>query len=91
MRNITYKYNLGDIVKFKDKFHSTASCDLKKLAGTTATITSRALPYNNKPFYHLNDNDHTAYPETCFAGLATEPVNPPSRDEAVGADNFTGP
>ena len=72
MRNITYKYNVGDYVKFKDKFHSTASCDLKKLAGTTATITGRALPYNNKPFYHLNNNDHTAYPETCFAGLATE-------------------
>jgi hypothetical protein len=39
----------------------------------------------------LNDNDHTAYPETCFAGLATEPVNSPSRDEASGADTFQGP
>ena len=77
MKNITYKYNLGDVVKFKDKFHPNASYGLKKLAGTTATITGHALPYNDKPFYYLNDNDHTAYPETCFAGLATVSVDTP--------------
>ena len=91
MRNIIYKYNVGDYVKFKDKFHSTASCDLKKLAGTTAIITGRALPYNNKPFYHLNDNDHTAYPETCFAGLATESEFLAQSSLADEVDTLQGP
>ena len=41
MRQITYKFNVGDTVRFKDKFHPYASCGLKERAGTTAVVTER--------------------------------------------------
>lgn len=88
MKNITYKYNVGDYVKFKDKF-SSPTCGLVGREGTTAKIAGRALPYNNRPHYYL-EGEAAIFPETCFAGLATEPVNSPSRDEAVGADTLQG-
>jgi hypothetical protein len=90
MSNITYRYNVGDTVKFKVRFHPSASCELKKLAGSTAKITCYAPAYNNKPHYHLNGVNHTAYPETCFSGLATEPVNSLCRDEASRVDTEQG-
>jgi hypothetical protein len=86
---IHYKYNAGDVVKFKDKFHSP-TCGLVGREGTTAKIAGRALPYNNRPHYYL-EGEEAIFPETCFAGLATEPVNSLSRDEAVGADTLQGP
>lgn len=71
MRNITYKYNVGDIVKFKDKFHSP-TCGLIECAGLTAEIVDRR-DYNG-PCYKIKNN--TGYfKESCFAGLATEPIN----------------
>lgn len=89
MKNITYKYNVGDIVKFKDKFHPTASCDLFALAGTTARITQR-VDYG-KPTYCIEGHDGV-FAERCFEGLSSEASkNSLCRDEAVGADTLQGP
>jgi hypothetical protein len=71
MRNITYKYNVGDYVKFKDKF-SSPTTGLVGREGTIAKITGLAPSYNNKPHYYLDNNICGAYKESCFAGLATE-------------------
>jgi hypothetical protein len=88
MSNITYKYKVGDRVKFKDKFCSTASCDLFTLAGTTAKITQR-VDYG-KPTYCIEGHDGV-FAEGCFAGLATELINSPYRDEACGVCTKQGP
>lgn len=69
MRNITYKYKVGDVVKFKDKFRPTASRDLKKLAGTTAKIT-QTVDYG-KPTYCIEGHDGV-FAERCFAGKIEE-------------------
>jgi len=68
VRNIEFKYNAGDVVKFKDKFHSP-TCRLEDLAGTTVKIAGRALAYNNKPHYYI-EGEEAVFPETCFQGLA---------------------
>ena len=88
MRNITYKYNHGDRVCFKDKYPPSASCGLHERAGTTAVIAERS-DYNG-PSYKLV-GVRGWFKESCFAGLATEPVGSACRDEAVGADTFQGP
>jgi hypothetical protein len=90
MSNIAYRYSVGDTVKFKVRFHPSASCELKKLAGSTAKITGYAPAYNNRPHYHLNGVNSTAYPETCFSGLTTEPVNFLYRDGASQVDTEQG-
>jgi hypothetical protein len=38
---INYKYNIGDTVKIKENFHSSASTGLKALAGEVVVITDR--------------------------------------------------
>jgi hypothetical protein len=76
MRNITYKYKVGDLVKFKDYYDSFASCSLFKLAGTTAEVTERAD--FNGPAYRLKGHDNAWFKESCFAGLATAHVDTPS-------------
>lgn len=86
MRNITYKYNLGDVVKFKDKFHSP-TCGLKGLEGTTGVVEERR-DYNG-PCYKLAGMDSFCK-ESCFEGPALSKFFT-QRDEAVEADNFTGP
>ncbi len=70
MSIIHYKYNVGDYVRFKSKF-TNPTCSLVWRAGTIAKITGRALPYN-KPHYYVNDVTDEVFPESCFAGLATE-------------------
>ena len=70
---MTFKYNTGDTVKFKDKF-VRPSCGLVGREGTTAVITGVALPYNNKTHYYINGNTSEAYAESCFAGKAAESV-----------------
>lgn len=67
MRVIMYKYNIGDVVRFKSKFHSSASCGLARFAGTTAVITDRR-DYNG-PCYMLAGGN-AFYKETCFEGPA---------------------
>ena len=75
MRNITYKYKIGDIVRFKEHFHPTASCGLKALAGTTAKVI-KTVDYG-KPTYCLEGFDGCVFAEACFAGLATVSVDTP--------------
>ena len=65
MRKITYKYNIGDTVVFKDHFYPYASCGLKELAGTTAKGAERT-DYGGAS-YRLEG--HTGFfKERCFAG-----------------------
>lgn len=64
MRQVTYKYNIGDIVKFKDKFHPCASCGLKERAGTTAKVVDR-LDYGGAT-YRL-EGITGLFKERCFA------------------------
>ena len=68
MINITYKYEVGDTVKFKDKFPSTASCGLAELAGTTAKVVART-DYNGAA-YRLEGLENRYFKERCFAGRA---------------------
>lgn len=68
---ITYKYNLGDYVKFKDKFHSPTT-GLVGRESTIVKITGLAFAYNNRPHYHINNIEGEVFAESCFAGLATE-------------------
>lgn len=68
---ITYKYSVGDYIKFKSKF-TNPTCGLAWRAGTVAKITGIAKAYNNKPHYYVNDVEDEVFPESCFAGLATE-------------------
>jgi hypothetical protein len=86
MRNITYKYNLGDVVKFKDKFHSP-TCGLNGLEGTTGVVEERR-DYNG-PCYKLAGMDSFCK-ESCFEGPALS-KNFTCRDEATGADTLQGP
>jgi hypothetical protein len=86
MSIIHYKYNVGDVVKFKDKFHSP-TCGLVGLEGTTAVIADRR-DYNG-PCYKLAGGDGF-YKETCFEGPALSKFFT-QRDEAVGANTLQGP
>ena len=70
MKDITYKYNVGDYVKFKDKF-SSPTCGLVGREGTIAKITGHAFAYNNKPHYYINGDKDVVFPETVFERLAT--------------------
>lgn len=65
--SITYKYNIGDIVRFKKTFSCTCSCGLKELAGSTGVIEERRN-YNG-PTYKLA-GDPAFYQESCFEGPA---------------------
>jgi ribosomal protein L21E len=66
MRQITYKYKVGDTVKFKDKFNKSATSCLKKFAGRTARITEQR-DYNG-PCYRL-EGIEGFFTERCFAGI----------------------
>lgn len=83
MRKVIYKYNVGDVVKFKECFHPTASCGLKNLAGTTARITAQ-VDYGGAT-YKL-EGHIGVFKEACFAGLATEPVFDSYDDNSIEAD-----
>jgi hypothetical protein len=72
MKEVIYKYNVGDYVRFKDKF-SSPTTGLVGREGTIAKITGIAFAYNNKPHYYINDIEGEVFTETCFAGPATEP------------------
>lgn len=90
MSIIHFKYNAGDYVRFKSKF-TNPTCGLVGREGTTAKITGRALPYNNKPHYYL-EGEEAIFPESCFVGLASETSkNFTYHDEVVGADTLQGP
>ena len=83
MSNITYKYKVGDRVKFRENMINP-SCGLLKLMGQEVEITGIAPAYNNKPCYYINGDNNTVYYERLFAGLTTEPINSLCREEAGG-------
>ena len=70
MKRIAHKFKAGDKVKFKDKFISP-SCGLVGKEGTIVTIEAIAPAYGNKPHYYIEGSE-AVYPESVFAGLATE-------------------
>lgn len=75
MRTITYKYKIGDFVKFKDHYHSSASCDLFNFVGLTAKVVD-CTDYAG-PAYKLEGYGDTWFKQGCFAGLATVHVDTP--------------
>lgn len=75
MRKITYKYNIGDTVRFKNKFHPTASCGLREVAGQVARIVDRK-DYAG-PAYAIEGFPNTFYKEACFAGRVVLSVDTP--------------
>ena len=83
---ITYKYNLGDVIKFKDKFHSP-TCGLKGLEGTTGVVEERR-DYNG-PCYKLAGMNSFCK-ESCFEGPAISKFFTQC-EEAIGASNLQGP
>jgi hypothetical protein len=88
MRNITYKYSVGDYVKFKDKLAPTASCGLAEKAGFIAKITER---FDYGSACYALEGYEGVFTENCFDGLASEaPINSPYHDKAIGADTLQG-
>ena len=67
MNSAVYKYNVGDTIKFKDKFSSSASCGLAELVSKTAEIEERT--WYAAPCYKLKGLKGW-FRESCFAGLA---------------------
>ena len=65
-RDITYKYDVGDRIKFKKKYGPNASPILHSLAGCTAVVVERRN-YNG-PCYRLDGLDGF-FQERSFAGL----------------------
>lgn len=90
MKNIAPKYNVGDYVRFKDKFNSPTT-GLVGREGTIVKITGIAPSYNNKPHYYLDNNTCGAYKESCFAGLATEAEFLAQQALAAKVDKEQGP
>ena len=70
MRQIEYKYKVNDLIKFKDKFSPSASCDLKELAGQSARVVERR-DYNG-PSYRLEGHEGF-FKESCFQGRVSYP------------------
>lgn len=78
-----FRFNIGDTVKFKDHFDSSASYGLFEKAGTVGVIVDRAMFYT--PAYKLAGDD-AWYGQKCFEDkTVTTPVelqNLTQRDEA---------
>jgi hypothetical protein len=72
MRNITYKYNVGDIVALKPNHYYEAEINGTKVLVTAAEIVERK-DYNG-PCYALGGSG-CFWKEACFAGLAMELKN----------------
>ena len=66
MRNIIYKYNVGDKVKIRENLLNP-TCGLLKLKGQVVAITGIAPSYNNRPHYYINAAD-SVFPERVFEG-----------------------
>jgi predicted RNA-binding Zn-ribbon protein involved in translation (DUF1610 family) len=85
-----YKYNVGNYVKFKSKF-TNPTCGLVWRAGTVAKITGLAKAYNNKPHYYVNGVEDEVFPESVFAGLATESEFLTQSPEYIEVDTSESP
>lgn len=68
MRNISYKYNVGDIVQIKMTF-AQPSCGLASMAGIKAKVVAR-YDYNG-PCYEL-EGLSGLFQETTLVGAVTE-------------------
>jgi hypothetical protein len=90
MIKINYKYNVGDYIRFKSKF-TNPTCGLVWRAGTIAKITGLAKAYNNKPHYYVNGVEDEVFPESVFAGLATESEFLTQSPEYIEVDTSVGP
>ena len=71
MKNITYKYKVGDRVKFKENMVNP-TCGLLKRMGQEVTITGIAPAYNDKPCYYIDGDNSTVYYERLFEGKVGE-------------------
>lgn len=67
MAIIHYKYQVGDKVKFKDKF-TNPTCGCAGREGEIVEITGIAPAYNCKPCYYINGDNSTVYYERVFEG-----------------------
>lgn len=90
MKDIAFKYQVGDYVRFKDKFPSPTT-GLAGREGTIAKITGIAPSYNNKPHYYIDDNICGAYKESCFEGLASGSEFLAQQALTSGVDTLQGP
>ena len=85
MRNITYKYNVGDLVVIKPKHHREV--ELPQLGKVKVGLgkIAECRDYNG-PCYRL-EGFEGFWQEHCFAGLAFEALkNSPCYDEIKGPD-----
>lgn len=79
-----FRFNIGDTVKFKDHFDSSASCGLFEKAGTVGVIVDRTM--FSTPAYKLAGDDDTWYSQKCFddktVDTSVESQSLAQRDEA---------
>ena len=89
MRNITYKYNVGDTVELKPKHYCWADVMGTKVLITAAEIVERR-DYNG-PAYALG-GCAGFYKENCFVGLASDASkNLTCRYKVACVDTLQGP
>ena len=87
---ITYKYKVGDKVRFRENLINP-TCGLLKLRGQEVEISGLAPVYNNKPCYYINGDFSTVYYERLFAGLSSEaPKFALYREESSGVYTLQG-
>lgn len=68
MRNITYKYNIGDVVELKPKHRATVNVGGKYITLSTVIIVERR-DYDG-PCYRFT-GDPTFYKEACIKALVS--------------------
>ena len=82
-----FKYKVLEIIKFKDKF-VRPTCDLEKLAGTTAVIADRR--YYGQPCYSFAGVEELGFvAESAIEGLVDTDHNPAAdklKEEAPSID-----
>ena len=72
METIKYTFNIGDTVQFKNKFHHTASCSLKTLAGRIVKVVDQR--YYGRPCYKFEGlEDDGWFTEGCVTPVTSNP------------------
>lgn len=72
MGNVNYKYNIGDIVQFKEKVNPSASSSLKSLAGRIVKVVAQR--YYGKPCYKFEGlEDDGWFTEGCITTVTSNP------------------
>ena len=88
MRNITYKYNIGDVVELKPKHRVTVNVGGKYITLSTVIIVERR-DYNG-PAYRF-EGINAFYKENCIAGRAPESFLNDVYDSETKGPNTTTP